>query len=147
MCVCIYRYILCARGNGETTAVAVERSKYFILYLIGFLGTVYNLTAVIHTDPLTPYVRVCVCSCRSSSGSSEVTSRARRRYGTPIAAKMPLKRFAHKKGLDGEGTSRERSGNGWWCAHQECMVPPPATARPFQAAEESGSREGAAQRK
>lgn len=26
-------------------------SEYFILYLIGFLGTVYNLTAVIHTGP------------------------------------------------------------------------------------------------
>lgn len=38
--------------HAETKA-AEARPKYFILYLIGFLGTVYNLTAVIHTGPAT----------------------------------------------------------------------------------------------
>lgn len=71
LCI-IYIYILYYYVRSETAAAAAW-SKYFILYLIGFLGTVYNLTAVIHTGPprrdrsslvLCIYIMcLCVCVC------------------------------------------------------------------------------------
>lgn len=51
-------------GCALAETVAEAWSKYFILlYLIGFLGTVYNLTAVIHTGPA---LRVSSAACTAT---------------------------------------------------------------------------------